>query len=100
MELRELVNEYGYNSPIFLEDLISESGDYIVITQRIKRLEKLGSIARYDRGVYYIPQKSELLGVAIVNPEKIIEAKYIKRQGQYFGFFSGLDFANQIGLTT
>jgi hypothetical protein len=55
---------------------------------------------RYIEGVYYIPKKSSLLGKALLDVNKVIMKKYIRNDKDIYGYYTGLTFANQIGLTT
>lgn len=94
-----LENEYGVNEPIFLEDLkiagMSESN----IRQQLKRLVDNDKLARFDRGIYYIPIKTEF-GNSLLNSYKVITKKYIGNEENKIGFFSHKTLLNKYGFST
>ena len=92
----KLLNEYGYGNPFSFEEI--KFNNYS-LPWRKKELNKLVSenrIIRYERGIYYIPEKT-IFGNSSLNPQKIIEKKYLSNAS---GYYSGLSFANKIGITT
>lgn len=98
MFLQMLENEYATNEPIFLGDIKSYNQN--TLRQKMKRLVDDGSLKRFDNGVYYLPQKSKILGREYFDINKVVVAKYIKKSDQIFGYYSGLTFANQIGISS
>ena len=67
-----------------------------------KELAKLcdsGQIIRYERGIYYIPIKTPF-GNSILNPNRIIERKYLSEKGKRIGFYTGITALQQAGLST
>lgn len=95
-----LLDNYGYNEPIFLNDLSVEGMSSNAIRQSIKRLAASGFLERYDSGIYYIPQKGGLLGKSYLDPSVVIMRKYVENRSNKYGYITGLSFANQLGLTT
>lgn len=57
-----LMENYGYNEPIFLNDLSVKGMSENAIRQAVKRLTTNVFLCRYDNGIYYIPQNSGVLG--------------------------------------
>jgi len=98
--LQALQNRYGFNEPIFLSDIESEKTSKNTLRQTLKRLVDDGAMQRFGAGVYYIPQKSKLLGRAYFDGNKVVSAKFISRENNIFGYFSGMTFANQLGITS
>ena len=49
-----LLENYGYNEPIFLNDLKIEELSENAVRQSVKRLVANGFLERYDNGIYYI----------------------------------------------
>ena len=86
-----LMENYGYNEPIFLNDLT---------IQAVKRLVANGFLERYDNGIYYIPKRDGLLGKSYLDPSLVIMRKYIQSKSEIYGYVTGESFANQLGLTT
>ena len=95
-----LLENYGYNEPIFLNELSIEGLSENAIRQAVKRLAKSGFLERYDNGIYYIPKQGGLLGKSYLDPSKVIMRKYIQNKSNIYGYITGLAFANQLGLTT
>ena len=95
-----LLETFGYNEPIFLNELSIPNMTENAIRQSIKRLTSLGFLKRYDTGIYYIPKPSKLLGLSYLDPYIVILRKYIKNQTETYGYITGATFANQLGLTT
>lgn len=95
-----LIENYGYNEPIFLNDLLIEGMSDNAVRQSVKRLVANGFLERYDNGIYYIPKKGGLLGKSYLDPSVVIMRKYIKNRSETYGYITGMAFANQLGLTT
>ena len=90
---------YNPGEPIIAADIeigMSEANR----RQQFKTLTDNGKIKRFENGVYYIPKKSRLGGEVSLPPEVVIERKYILRNGEIQGYYSGYIFANQIGIST
>ena len=95
-----LMENYGYNEPIFLNELFAEGMSDNAVRQAVKRLVANGFLERYDNGIYYIPKKDGLLGTGYVDPYHVMMRKYVKNKTETFGYVTGISFANQLGLTT
>ena len=95
-----LLEEYGENEPIFLNDLSIEGMSENEVRQSVKRLNNSGFLKRYDKGIYYIPKQSSVLNQSYLNPNVVIMRKYIENQGEVFGFITGISLANQLGITS
>lgn len=91
---------YSPNEPILINELKFDNLKYNYLRQLLKRLVDDGKLNRFDEGVYYIPQKTSLLGKAFLDINKVISKKYIRDNNEVYGYYTGLTFANQIGLTT
>lgn len=55
-----LLENYGYNEPIFLNALEIENLSDNALRQFVKRLAASGFIERFDNGIYYIPKQGKL----------------------------------------
>ena len=95
-----LMEHYGYNEPIFLNELKVEGLSENAVRQSVKRLVANGFLERYDNGIYYIPKCSGLLGKSYLDPYMVIIRKYIQNKSDIYGYVTGISFANQLGLTT
>ncbi len=92
----KLVKNYGYGTPFYLEEVSFNDYSLSWIKKELKVLVNDKKIIRYERGLYYIPEKT-IFGLSSLNPQKIIMKKYLSN---YSGYFSGLYFANKIGLSS
>ncbi|MBP3610532.1 MAG: hypothetical protein J6J42_09380 [Lachnospiraceae bacterium] len=95
-----LMEKFGYNEPIFLNELSIEGLSENAVRQAVKRLVANGFLERYDNGIYYIPKQGGLLGKSYLDPFLVIMRKYVKNKSETYGYITGISFANQLGLTT
>ena len=95
-----LMENYGYNEPIFINDLIFNNLSENAVRQAIKRLFANGFLERYDSGIYYIPKREGLLGKSYLDPSVVVMRKYVQNKSGTYGYVTGLSFANRLGLTT
>ncbi len=95
-----LEKNYGYNEPIFINEIRLDGINDNALRQYFKRMLKSGDLARFDTGIYYLPKASRLLNKSYLDPMKVIIRKYIQSTTEVYGYFAGATFANQIGLTT
>lgn len=99
MLLDYLIETFGQNEPIFLSDICYENYSDIWLKKELAKLCDSGQIIRYDRGIYYIPVKTPF-GNSILNPNTIIERKYLSAKGKRIGFYTGITALQQAGLST
>ena len=95
-----LLENYGYNEPIFLNDLKIEGLSENAVRQSVKRHVAKSFLERYDNGIYYIPKAGGLLGKSYLDPLLVIMRKYVRNKYETYGYITGLSFVNQLGLTT
>lgn len=97
-----IMKEYGYDEPVFTKDLkgLLDISD-VALRQNLKRLSDRGALIRVGNGVFYVPREKSVLKGSRVNLEKVITRKYIKTMNKdVIGYTTGVNFANQLGLTT
>ena len=94
-----LLDTFGTNEPISVSDIKYETYSRPWIDKELSKLCKAKKIIRYERGIYYIPSQTPF-GASILNPNKMIEYKYIEKDGKINGFYMGLSALNRYGLTT
>ncbi len=94
-----LLQTYGTNEPIFSSDISFEAYSRPWISKQLAQLCKNGKLIRYEKGVYYIPTDT-VFGKSVLNPRKVIERKYISRNDNIIGYYSGLTLQNQLRMTT
>ena len=91
-----LLNEYGYDNPFLFDEI--KISDYSLpwLKKEISKYIVENKIVRYERGLYYIPSKT-IFGNSSLNPRKVLEKKFLDNNS---GYYSGISFANYIGVTT
>lgn len=94
-----LLERFGYNEPIFSDEISFESYSKPWIYKELNKLCAEGVIVRFDKGIYYIPTQT-VLGKSILNPRKVIEKKYIRSNERTYGYNGGQVLLNQLGLST
>ncbi|MCH5268661.1 MAG: hypothetical protein J1E62_10005 [Lachnospiraceae bacterium] len=99
MLLEYLQQNYKANEPIFVSDIELPVTD-TNLRQMFKVLCDSGQIMRYDTGIYYLKGVSKLKGGTTLSASEVARYKYISRNNQVNGYYSGYTFANQLGLTT
>ena len=90
-----LKKNYKYDEPIFLCDLQVEGLSDNNLRQQIKNLTDAGYLLNYTTGIYCFKYEGDIN----IDAKKIIESKYICRNNKRFGYYSGLTFLNQIGIS-
>ena len=95
-----LIENYGYNEPIFLNELSVDGMSENAVRQSVKRLVANSFLERYDNGIYYIPKQDGLLGKSYLDPSVVVMRKYVQSKVETYGYVTGISFANQLGLTT
>lgn len=94
-----LIKSYQPNEPIFLcdIDLPVSNGN---LRKMMKDLCDVGKIKRFDIGIYYLPKQSRLKGGVPLSVDTVAKYKYVCRNGNIEGYYSGYTFANMLGVTT
>lgn len=95
-----LVNNFELNEPIILSDLKVDGMSYDNLRQQMKKLVDGGKVKRYENGVYYLPKPSKFKLEVGLNPEIVLEYKYLMDDGKKCGYISGMLFYNLMGLTS
>lgn len=95
-----LRQNYADSEPIFLSDIDIPGIKAPYIRQIIKKLTSDGRIKRYDTGIYYFSGKSLFRSGNTPSIEEIIKKKYLMNGSEQCGYLSGIQFANQIGITS
>lgn len=101
MELVEkLKTLYGENEPILIDEIRKTFSNYSIsrVAQFINQMIEKDKIARFETGIYYIPTET-MFGKSKLSFQKVVEKKYIKDNKVIYGFYTGLIFANTLGIT-
>lgn len=94
-----LLSKYSYNEAILLSEIEFNDYSQAWIKKSVAVLCQEQKLARFDKGVYYIPTET-ILGKSVLDPRKVIAKKYLYQNGDAIGFFSGATFMNSLGLST
>ena len=94
-----LIDKYGYNEPILSSEITFRNYSKAWIFKELNRLCDEKQLLRFEKGIYYIPTQT-VLGLSVLNPQKVIEKKYVQSGGNVFGYYSGQTFLNKLGLST
>ncbi len=96
-------NNYDKKTPVFVKDVYNKYPNVSEGTIRslFKRFKESGQLEQINKGVYALPNKESILGESTVYVSDVIEKKYIyNNSGKRIGYESGINFANQLGLTS
>jgi hypothetical protein len=94
-----LKQTFGLNEPIYLEGIQFEDYSRSWIFKKIKSLVDSESLKRFDKGIYYFPEKMPW-GYTSLDPGKVVQKKYLSDGENVYGYVTGLSFKNSIGLTS
>lgn len=103
MLYEEIQQKYRAGEPIFIEDMLNGKDDATQKGIRVgfSQLVKKNMLRRFSQGIYYLPKLSSLLNREIKpSSEQVIIQKFIRRNGQVNGYFSGQTLANLAGIST
>lgn len=94
-----LVNSFGYNEPILMNEITYRNYSKPWISKELADLCASGKLIRFEKGIYYVP-KMTALGPSKLNPQKIIEKRFIAAGDGRNGYYSGATFLNLTGLSS
>lgn len=88
MLVSRLEKRFGYDKPIFTEDIFecmkgySRQRVYQLIIEAIKK----ETLVRFDTGIYYLPTETEF-GRSVLTVNEVVNRKYISDNGEIFGIY-------------
>lgn len=97
-----LTDKFGAGKPILTEEALEALSSYARSTAfaLLKDSVKDGSVMRFERGVYYVPERGSYLGTPLpLNPLAVLDKKYISNEVDVYGFRSGLTLQNDVGIS-
>ena len=94
-----LKDNFGYNEPIYLDEIKFQSYSRPWIFKELKRLVGCGEINRFDSGIYYIPKKMPW-GDSTLNANKVVEKRFLSDGDDIYGYIAGVSLLNKTGLST
>lgn len=95
-----LKKRFGENEPILVEEILDEFSDISrqAVYKKIDAAMEEGSLARYDRGVYYLPTKTRF-GKSGLLGTQVATKRWLKSGNDVFGYVSGFNLANEAGIS-
>ena len=95
-----LKERFGAGQPTLTENVLAAFSDEprSTVFYRLTVETESGRLAKFDRGVYYVPERVELFGRTVdvpLDPERVIARKYLEQDGEVIGFVSGLALENR-----
>ncbi|CDR31212.1 Uncharacterised protein [Acholeplasma oculi] len=96
-------SSYKSGQPFFLKDLYKHFPEINdgTIRESIRRLIDKEKILKAKNGVYELPNPNRVLKSHVVNISNVVEQTYLKdKENNIIGYRSGINFANQLGLTS
>lgn len=97
-----ILNNYSLDEPILIKE-VSEIFPTIntnTIRSIFSRLKDNGLVVMIDSGIYALLNNNSVLSKPKVYTSDIIKKKYIGDDMNTIGYRTGINFANQLGLTT
>ncbi len=85
-----LIKKYQPGEVILLKDLKFSDASNDVVRQQIKKLTDKGILNRFDEGIYYFGDDILI--------DNVIESKYIKKNEEIYGYYSGRNLAIDLGI--
>ncbi len=101
MFVDSLKNEFGYDTPIFTNEMLDLFPQYTraYVFRLIKKAENNGELMRIDSGVYYLPQETPF-GPSVVTASDVARKRYIQNGNEVYGLYAGLALQNSFSVTT
>lgn len=93
-----LRQNYDINEPIYVKEVEFENHSQSWVYDKIRSLTNVGILKRFAAGIYYFPKKI-FCGYLKLDPDKVIQKKYISDGNVVYGYISGQAFRNLVGLT-
>ena len=94
-----LKDKYGFNEPIYVQEIQFESCSRSWIFEELKKLVESGELKRFDTGIYYFPKKMPW-GDSCLASRKVIQKRFLSDGDKVYGYIAGLSLVNQAGLST
>jgi len=91
---------FGEDEPILVNEVMDAFPGIsrATIFNRLDKALEDGLMERFDRGVYFIPREG-VLGKVPLLPLKVVKKKYLDDGHQVFGYISGLNLENEVGVS-
>jgi hypothetical protein len=95
----ELKEKYGYNEPIYVNDIAFKNYSRAWIFKELQKLINSGEIIRFDVGIYYFPLKM-FFGDSLLDPAKVVRKRFLDNGDDVYGYLAGVTLMNIVGINT
>lgn len=101
MFIERMKEKFKENEPIFTEEILASFPEFsrAQIFRYIKKAKENGEIEQFDRGIYYFPRKT-FFGMLPLTADMVIEKKFLRKEKEIFGIYSGITLLNAFSVTT
>ena len=99
MLLEYIKENYKVGEPIFSNDLLNIINNKYSLSKELSLLVSKKELKKFEDGIYYRPKKT-VIGDLPLSYEDVAKYKYVSSNGDYYGYYGGLYFANKLGITT
>lgn len=95
-----LEERFGLNEPILIEEILAAFPDISrqAVYKKINAAMAEGTLARYDRGVYYLPIETRI-GKSMPSARSVARKRWMEIDDEVFGYVSGFNLANESGVS-
>lgn len=97
--IEKILEKFKPNEPILFEEILNmfpnHSRQWVYNT--LKSLISLRRLSRFATGVYYI-SKYDIIFDNRISVEKVVTKKYIQRDDDVFGYYSGMSLLFEMGI--
>ena len=94
-----LKEKYGYNEPIYVDEIKFNDYSRPWIAKELKKLVDSEVIKRFDIGIYYFPQKMFFVD-SFLDPRKVVEKRFLSDGNEVYGYIMGVSLLNLTGIST
>lgn len=98
--VREFIDKHEEREPIFIDDLQIDEKQKNARNCEFYKLECMGKIRKYHKGIYYKPKVTKF-GELGINKDKLVEYKYLRgKDGEIEGYTTGPTLWYNLNITT
>lgn len=102
MLTERLVQKFGYNEPIFTDEILELFSEYsrVQVFRYVKKAETNYELIQFSKGVYYVPRKTFFGTMSVITSDSVMEKRYLKNECSVYGVYSGMKLLNAFSITT
>lgn len=98
--LEKIIEEFGYNEPIFTHELRKMLNlEYSPYVQMKREMVRSGSLVRISNGVYFVPEENSNTSHSVIGIDKMIRRKFLEEKEKVVGYRTGPYIVQRLGLS-